>query len=164
LNYTTFQFTQDTGQWKTGWDLAANKNTTLKIDFINNNKTHALWVSKFSAFVFDRVGTANDYAFYITNITNPGTPDPTITAYTCPNPAPNDYCLKINSSDAGNNKVTVHFGAKNEQTTELNKIGPINRYQGYILMFGKFCPQNDPKSCNGIQYGQNLPFIAIEVV
>ncbi len=168
LNYTSFRYTQNSGQWEEGWDLNGTRGTGFKVDVTNNNKTHALWVSKASVIVFDKIGAAVDSAFYITNITNPdsGDPgsDPDLTAYTCPNPAPNDYCLKINSSDAGNNKVTLYFAATDEQLGTANNFGNVNRYVGYILVFGKYCPQNDSKSCIGIKYAQNLPFMAVEAV
>jgi hypothetical protein len=121
--------------------------------------------------VFDKLGAAADIEFYITNITNPDDGDadfdPEVTTYTCPNPAPNDYCLKIDSSDAfvqgvGNNKATLYFAVKPEQTSDLVNFGNVNRYNGYILIFGKYCPQSDPKNCSGLKYAQNLPFIAVE--
>ena len=162
MNYTSFRWTQESGQWMTGWSLSATKGTGFKIEVKNNNKTHALWLSKLSVLVLDRVGPVNDAAFYITNITNPASPEPLITKYTCSNP--DDYCLKINSTDAGNNKATLYFSATKEQLDTVNKIGNVNRYQAYILILGKLCPQDDPKSCTGILYGQNLPFIALEAV
>jgi len=170
MNYTSFNYIQGTGQWKVGWDVSASQGTGFKIDLINNNRTHALWVSKASVIVFDKIGTAADTPFYITNRTDPDGgdvgSDPDIIWYKCANPAPDDYCLKINSSDAGNNKRTLYFAATQEQGDAVNNFGGTGRYMGYILIFGKYCQQSDPmgKDCTGLKYAQNLPFIGVEAV
>lgn len=169
MEYTSFRWTQ-VNAWNPGWSITKGEDTAFKVTVTNNNLTGTLWLSKNALFLMDRVGTANEYPFYITNETTTGSPDPVITkAFKCPGQSPippDDYCLKILSAqNAPNNKIILFFAAKDPNSNVVAAPGAtVDRYAGTFIIFGKFCDDGLPKTCTGTQYGQNLPFMGIETI
>jgi len=163
IDYASFRWTQG-GQWNTGWNFAAGlilpEKTAFKVNFTNNNSTSTLWLSKSTMLVLDPWINPLKISFYITNLTIPNGVDPSITqTYTCPNPSPNDYCLKVSSGQM----VTLYFAASASQgNTPSGILIPPDKFSSSLLIYGKYCGPTESKSCTGTQYAQNMPLIVVE--
>jgi hypothetical protein len=120
-------------------------------------------------FDLDPVGSANDITWYITNRTSPTTGDPNIdVAFTCPaftgqfgSVPQHEYCLSIPKGGT----LTLYLAATKENGATVQSLSNSgadpDQYLTFIIAYGKFCNENEDKSCTGTQYGQNLPFMAI---
>lgn len=164
VDYVSFRSTQG-GQWDAGWTFASGvpppgEKIAFKVNFTNNNSTSTLWLSKSTMLVLDPWVDPLNKSFYITNLTIPNGSEPSITqAYTCPNPSPNDYCLKL----APNQMVTLYFAATAPQGTTLSGImPPADKFSINLLIYGKYCGPTESKSCAGTPYAQNMPLNVLE--
>jgi len=170
MNYTSFQYTQGL-QWKKGWALLKGDKAGFQLNVTNNNVTGRLWLSKNTVFAIDALGDAAEKVYYITNYTRAGTADPeikylngTASPYTCPGlspQGPDDYCLSIGPQKT----MTLYFSAANPNDGTVTSSLPAqtNRFAASLIIFGKFCNDGLLKNCTGTLYGQNLPFIGIDV-
>ncbi|MFY3741156.1 MAG: hypothetical protein HMLIMOIP_001604 [Candidatus Nitrosomirales archaeon] len=161
INYTSFHFTQLGGAWTKGWSIQGGERTAFKVNMTNNNLTGTFWISRFTTFTLDPLGSANDVPFYITNETIPGSGSPNINKpYTCPAPYANDFCKSV---PPGGTLTLIFAGSTPNEgagTMGVNQLSNTpNRYAGNILIFGKFAAN---KNDIGTQYGQNLPFMGID--
>ncbi|MDE1842001.1 MAG: hypothetical protein KGI09_08990, partial [Thaumarchaeota archaeon] len=157
MNYTDFRYTEGTS-WNTGWQVQGLTPIAFSVKITNNNATSDFYFSKQAFFWLTDTftgGGVNSVQFYIVNSTNPG-PPLALSAYSCPG---NDYCLVI---PHGGGSVTVDFGAMNVGgASPCNNNGCLqhgNGYDGFLVLFGKFV---NPQTGNTVQYGQNLPFVAV---
>ncbi len=153
LNYSTFRFTQSggtyTGQWFTGWNFTASKDTAFSVNMTNNNSTGDFWVSSYTQIYFTRTSASNTGSFFISGSVTPGNPF-TQTAY-C---GGSDWCLRIPSGKT----VTVYFASKNSrQGTSNGNIGQTDTYMTNMLLYGKFASS---QFGSGTRYAQSLPYIA----
>ena len=156
MNYSNFQYTEG-GSWNTGWQVSHTDPIGFSITITNNNATSDFVISKQTFFwLMDTANGngVNNQQFYIVNQVNLNTPI-TLNAY-CGG-GNGDYCLTI---PHGGNSKTIYFGAtsagaggNNVAQTSSQKV-----YDGFILLFGKFV---NSQSGFTLQYGQNLPFVAI---
>jgi len=168
ISYTSFRYTQDDNQWHAGWNISKGEKTAFMLDLTNNNVSGTFWISKFTMFDLDPIGSANDIPWYITNHTNPSMAGPNIDkAFKCPgigSPAQfvDEYCLSILPGKT----IPIYFAAdgpgEGPGTARVQSVpNSVDRYAGFIIVYGKFCNEGALKDCTGIQYGQNLPFMAV---
>src|SRR5574341_1034911 len=169
ISFTSFEYTQRGNPWTDGWSILSAERTGFKVDLKNNNESSTFWISKYSMFVLDQIGSASDISWYITNETIPGGNPPQISkAFNCPAygsvPA-NEYCLSVPKQGTltlyfAGDDVNAQQGSGHVQSVPSAGSEP-DQYSGFIIMYGKFCNDGAPKDCSGIQYGQNLPFMAV---
>ncbi len=157
INYTSFRYTQ-TPSWSEGWSIAKNTKTGFRVNVTNNNVDTTLWLSSKSVFSLSNVEASNTFAFFIVNMTTPGSP-PTNTAFSCPAESPlgpNEYCLKLGPKET----KRLYFSSDKVLLTTPNTISGngVDILSGNLLLFGKFCNSH---TCTGTLYGQNLPFMGI---
>jgi hypothetical protein len=154
LNYSTFRWTQDGATWNTGWAFP-NGATAFLVKVTNNNATGDFYISQYSQMAFQpRGGGENNKAFFIINNTSSSGGISGIT-YTCPNPSPNDYCIKIPSGQA----VTLYFGAASNQGSTINSLTGKCQWSNSMLLFGQY---TSSKGGSGTLYAQTLPYIAVQ--
>ncbi len=164
LDYASFRWTQGS-QWNTGWTIAGPgpldpQKTAFKVNFTNNNSTSALWLSKNTMLTLEAWLNPLNIAFYITNETIPSVADPFITKkYTCPNPSPDDYCLKV----APNQKVTLYLAATAPQGETVSDLGIQlqTKFSTNLQIYGKYCGSTETKDCTGTPYAQNIPLVVL---
>jgi len=165
LDYASFRWTQGS-QWNTGWTIAGGtildaKETALKVDFTNNNSTSTLWLSKNTMITLEAWLATLNVPFYITNQTIPGGVQPSISqTYTCSNPSPNDYCLKV----APNQKVTLYLAASAPQGNTVSALGVLllqEKFSTNLQIYGKYCDPTESKDCTGTPYAQNIPLVVL---
>jgi len=171
INYTTFRYTQQSSAWTAGWTVDNDK-VAFKMDLTNNNVSGTFWISKYTMFDLDPVGSAADTPWYITNKTNDGgtPPDPPdiYQAFKCPaynGQFLDEYCLSVPQQGT----LTLYFAgdAPNALPGPPNPVPQISstgKYYGFIMIYGKFCNAGAAKDCSGTKYAQNLPFMAIEAL
>ncbi len=157
MNYTQFQYIEGKS-WNSGWNITSNIPVAFTLKITNNNATSDFHISKQSFFWLDDTANGNginSQQFYIIDSVNNGT---TITL----NPYCNgnsDSCLII---PHGGGTISVYFGStgasggKNEAATQ--SLASQHGYDGFLLLFGKFV---NYKTGNTVQYGQNIPFVAV---
>ena len=159
LNYSTFRFTQDAGQfkgdWFSGWNFTAAQNTAFKVNVTNNNSTSDFYVSSYSQIFFTRSDGSNNGAFYIVNLVTPGNNGYTLDKY-CGGIG--DWCLRIPSGKT----ATMYFGSYKagnpaREDDQHGHLPQSDTYMTNMLLYGKFAnDQNSP----GTRYAQSLPYIA----
>lgn len=156
LNYSTFRFTQDSGQysgaWNTGWNFTAAKKTGFKINMTNNNSTSDFYVSSYSQIYFARTGAGTTDVIWIVDSITPGSPY-TMSPYCS---GSGDWCLRIPSGKT----VTLYFGSygkNNREAASLGSLGSADDYYTTMILYGKF--SNSPSS-TGTRYAQALPYVA----
>ncbi len=155
MSYTSFQWTQG-GGWNKGWSIpSGTAKTAFKVDVTNNNASGTLWLSKNTSFIEQIVGTAGTTPFFIVNMTDASTTPPTNTAYCS---GTGDFCGYI----LPNGKLTIYLAANAQDVSTGQSIGgQAGKVTTIILLvFGKFATCG---SCSGAAYGQNLPFIGVEL-
>ena len=165
MSYTSFRFAQGSNQWQTGWTVAGTNEIAFRLNITNNHRNDTFWISKFTMLNLDRIGSTNDKSWYITNETSPTAGDPDITdPFKCPAygsvPA-DEYCLSISPETT----LIIYFAATTENGVAVQSLPNAgtepDQYSAFILAYGKFCDVDDAKDCTGTQYGQNLPFMAV---
>ena len=149
MNYTTFRWTQG-NQWNTGWNFTHGINTVIKVNMTNNNSTSPIYLSKYTHLFFTRAA-GNNYRFFLVNTTTSLSPL-TAQAYSCS--GLNEYCKSIPAS----NTIVAYFASSTVGTANINSLGQSDQYAGAILLYGKF---SNTQAGSGNQYGQTLPFIAV---
>jgi len=166
IDYTSFRYTQHGDPWAPGWTIDSANKTGFKLDLNNNNASGTFWISKFTMFDLDPIGTAGDTAWYITNETSPGGNPPKIEkAFKCPAygsvPA-NEYCLSIPKRQ----KLILYFAGINPNdgpgVAGVQQLTSKGQHSAFIIIYGKFCDAGAAKDCPGTPYAQNLPFMAIQ--
>ncbi len=155
MNYTQFEFTEG-NSWSTGWQVPSTNPIAFSLRITNNNATSDFYISKQSFFWLEDTSNGNgvnNQPFYIVNSVNLSTPI-TLGAY-CGGSG--DYCLEI---PHGGGTVTVYFGATgvSKGGTNTANLQSQHGYDGFLLLFGKFV---NSQTQNTIQYGQNIPFVAV---
>src|SRR5574341_382760 len=168
IDYASFRYTQQGSSWTPGWTVD-NDYVAFKMDLTNNNVSGTFWISKYTMFDLDPIGSAADTAWYLTNRTDDGGTRPEIyQAFTCPAygsvPA-NEYCLSIPSQGTR----TLYFGGDAPNALpgspyHVPKLTSTGKYSAFIIIYGKFCNAGAAKDCSGIKYAQNLPFMAVEAL
>ena len=167
VSFTSFRYAQQGDfDWKEGWGLIKNKKTAFNLTLTNNNVTGTLWISKYTMFNIDPIGSTNDVSWYITNETSPGGGTPNVLkAFKCPpfnGQFSDEYCLSVPAG--GTRWLTIAAdGPNGGPGAGAVQLLPnaVDRYSVFIVVYGKFCNIGQPKDCAGTQYGQNLPFMAI---
>ncbi len=157
INYTTFRFTQSTGQysnnWYSGWNFTYNIPTAFKIDMTNNNSTTDFYVSSYSQIYYSETGSSDTGTIYIVGNVTPGSGSFTMTKY-CGGGS-NDWCLKIPAGQT----VTLYFGSFGNLGRSNNNPGHVphsDTYMTTLMLYGKFGTSDTPAT----RYAQNLPYIA----
>jgi len=156
MNYTDFQYTEG-ANWNNGWQVPSTNPIAFSVKITNNNATSDFYISKQSFFWMMDTSNGNgvnNQAFYIINSVNLSTPI-NLNAY-CGG-GNGDNCLAIQH---GGGFATVYFGATGagEGGTNTAKLQSQHGYDGFLLFYGKFV---NAQNGNTIQYGQNLPFVAV---
>lgn len=154
MNYTGFQYTEGTS-WNYGWQVSSQNPIAFAVKITNNNATSDFYISKQTFFWLADTANgngANKNIFYVVNSVNLSTPIG-LNAY-CGG-GNGDFCLKI---PHGGGSTTVYFGATQSGQTNTYTLPSSQGFDGFLLFFGKFV---NPQNGNTVQYGQNLPFVAL---
>jgi hypothetical protein len=158
INYTTFRWEQGNG-WKPGWAFPAapgnqpnnQQNTGFSMEITNNNSTMDFYVDNHTQSYFSNTNTGSNLQLFIVNKTDAF--NNSLKPYTCPNVGSN-YCLSIPAGKS----VTLYFGVKTLQKSDMTNLGTANTYMMQLLLYGKFATS---KNAAGTEYAQDIPFIAI---
>ena len=160
IDYTSFRWTQG-GQWNTGWDIPATSTpTAFQLTLQNNNQTvgNTLYISKYTSlllFVYSNNNAIKPEYLYI--VKNYNFNNSTISKYTCTGPPVNDYCISIPYQGT----LTLTFAANSPgNDNQPAALAGGAQYTGFVIMLGKF--SSSPTDNSG-KYGQNLPYVAIQV-
>lgn len=148
--------------WKTGWVIPKQSSgwTAFKIKITNHDPTNDLVLDKRSSFFLTGVSAGINNAYFIVKASQS----------TCDsNAAPTAYTYDANSgSPTDPNRiiiphspepdttvpVVVVFAAKSIGGSDNKNLTPEAVYAGNFVMFGKL---------GSVMYGQNIPFLGVEV-
>lgn len=146
----------DESDWNSGWRITnqANGWTTFRINVTNHSPDNDITLDKRSVFFLQSVdGNANKIQFFIVNATQALCDQNAV-------PIVYDYDAYLQTGlnkvmVFKNNTKVIYFGATNAGGTASQKLNPVGVYGGSFVIFGRM---------GSVMYGQNIPFIGIEVV
>ncbi len=157
INYTSFRWTQ-TGSigWNTGWKVANQTQTAIKINMTNNNSTGTFYISKNTLLAFYNSRNSPSLQptrYYIVNYTSTPITSISSTAYGGCN-GQSDYCLGIPPGQT----VTLYLESSTISGTTATQFGGTDTEPAFLLVFGKFASS---QTGTGTPYAQNIPYIAV---